>query len=189
MPRRLIVILTAAAVLIVGAIAVVWFVNRSPSLQNTVERIANLNTNSSAAANTNTVPITTDPVAADVVAREYTARNFAESFGSGTSQDNFSNWEKTKPFTTKSFGDFLDRTRNQQRQATLAGPYRAYLTTALVVATTATTATTASMTIGTQRQDTIEAETTTYYQDLLLNLVKVGDEWKVNAASWSPVSP
>lgn len=187
MPRRLLIILIAAAVLIVGAIAVVWFVNRSPSLQNRVERLANLNTNTASTANANTAPNNTNTAAdADLVAREYAARNFAESYGSGTSQDNFSNWEKTKPFTSQSFAAFLDRTLNQQRQANLTGPYRAYLTTALVVATTATTATTARMTIGTQRQETIASETMTYYQDLLLDLVKVGDDWKVNAAAWTP---
>lgn len=188
MPRRLVIILVIAAVLIIGAVAVVFFVDRSPALQNTVLQIANVNTNTSTTTNTNTsLPNTNVSVDTEAIKREYSARNFTESFGSGSSQDNFANWEKTKPFVTASFGAFLDRTLSQQRQANLSGAYHAYLTKTLVVTTTRSNASTASMVIGTQRQETLESSTTTYYQDLLLDLVKVGDDWKVNAASWKPL--
>lgn len=188
MPRRLLLIIVVAAALILSVVALVWFVNRSPSLQNRVLQIANLNTNTTV-ANTNTQAQnsnTNTTVDSDEVAREYAARNFSESFGSGSSPDNFANWEKAKPFITESFSSFLERAFAQQRTVTLSGPYHAYLTKALVVTTTKTTATTASMVISTQRQETLDTTTTTYYQDLLLDLVKVGEEWKINAAAWKP---
>lgn len=188
MPRRLILILSIAAVLVFVAIVIIFFVDRSPALQNTVLQIANVNTNTAPPSNTNgDLPNTNATVDTELIKREYVARNFAESYGSGSSQDNFANWEKTKPFVTTSFSAFLDRTLNQQRQQNLSGPYHAYLTKALVVTTNSTTATTASMTIGTQRQETLDTTVTTYYQDLLLDLIKVGDDWKVNAASWKPL--
>lgn len=188
MRRRLLIMIVIAAVLVIGAIAVVFFVDRNPALQNSVLQIANINVNTNSGVNTNQPPANTNTAAdQDLVKREYAARNFTESFGSGTSQDNFANWEKTKPFVTDTFGAFLDRSLAQQRQANLTGAYRAYITKALVVTTTKSTATTASMTIGTQRQETIDTVTTTYYQDLLLDLVKVGDDWKVNAAAWNPL--
>ena len=186
--RRLLIILTIAAVLIVGAITAFWLVNRSPKLQNTVLQIANINATTGTNDNVNAVPTNTNAsVDAEAQTREFVARNFAESYGSGSSPDNFSNWEKAKPFATASFSAFLDRTRTLQKEATVGGAYHAFVSTALVVEPTASTATTASLTVSLQRQETTENETTTYYQDLLLDLVKVGDDWKVNAASWKPI--
>lgn len=188
MQRRLLVILSIAGVLIVGAITAFWLVNRSPKLQNTVLQIANINTATETNTNVNAAPTNTNTsVDTEAQAREFVARNFAESYGSGSSPDNFSNWEKAKPFATTSFSAFLDRTRTLQKDATTTGAYHAFLTSALVVTPTTATATTASLTVSVQRQETKENETTTYYQDLLLDLVKIGDDWKVNAASWKPL--
>ncbi|GEM_PF-2485926 len=188
MSRRLLFIIGAAVLLIGAAIAVILLVNRSPALQNKVLQLANVNSSNANVQNSNTQPVNTNTaVDNDQVVREYAARNFAEAFGSGSSEDNFSNWEKTKPYVTDSFGAFLDRTLAQQRQINLTGPYHSYLTQSLVVTTTKVAPTTAAMTIGTQRQETIDQDTKVYYQDLLLDLVKVGSDWKVNAASWRPL--
>lgn len=188
MSRRPLIIVIAAAGLIVGAIAIIFLVNRSPALQNKVLDLANINAANTNVQNINTAPANTNTVAdPDKAAREYVARNFSESFGSGTSEDNYSNWAKTRPFVTASFGAFLDRTQTQQRQGNLSGPYHSYLTKALVVVTTKSASTTAAMTVSTQRQETIVTETKVYYQDLLLDLLKVGNDWKVNAATWRPL--
>lgn len=190
MSRRYLIMVIGAAALILATIILVLIINRDPELQNRVLNLANIPTNTSGGTNTNAAVVNTNaPVDPDQAARDYTARNFAESYGSGSSEDNFSNWEKAKPFATASFNGFLERTRNQQRQETLSGPYHAYLTKTLVVTTNAASATTANMTVGTQRQETIESETTTYYQDLVLDLIKVGDDWRVNAAAWKPITP
>lgn len=187
MSRRLLIIILGALVLIGIAVAIIFVVNGNPDLQNQVLKIANVNTSNTNTTNVNTALANTNAsVSADVVAREFVGRNFAEAFGSGSSEDNFSNWQKTKPYTTDSFGAFLDRTQAQQRQINLTGPYHSYLTKSLVVTTTKLTTTTAAMTIGTQRQETIVSDTQVYYQDLLLDLIKVGSDWKVNAASWKP---
>lgn len=188
MSRRLLFLIGAAVVLTGGAIALFIFVNRSPALQNTVLKLGNVNTaNTNASTNTNIPAANTNTVVnSDQVARDYAARNFAEAFGSGSSEDNFSNQLKAKPFATDSFNAFLERSLAQQRQINLAGPFHSFLTKSLVATTTRVATTTASMTIGTQRQETIADETKTFYQDLLVDLVKISGNWKINAASWKP---
>lgn len=184
MSRRILIIVIVAAVLIIPAVVVLWLVNRSPSLQNKVLQLANTNTtivniNTNSASNTNTV----NNPEADAI--KLTARNFAETYGSYNSQNNYANLTDAKAWSTIAFGAYLDRTAVQGQQQPAPAEYQATLTKAVVMKIAKQTAGTATVVVTTQRQDTAGQKVTTYYQDLTLELQKVGDNWLVNAASWA----
>lgn len=187
MPRRLRFILITLAVLVVPAVIILLLVDRSPTLSNTVLRLANQSTNVN--GNTNT-PTNTNAVQADpeAIAVEYVARNFSETYGSGTNQNDFAHIEQAKLWGTENFNSFLDRTANQERATLVTTPYHGIVSQALVVQVTNRTATSAAATVSLQRTETIDQDERTYTQDLLLNLVKVGTDWKINAAAWAPAT-
>ncbi|MBI2984262.1 MAG: hypothetical protein HYY50_01410 [Candidatus Kerfeldbacteria bacterium] len=188
MPRRLLIILIALAALIIPVLIVLIAVDRSPQLQNTVLKLSNTNqaaSNTNApAANGNTNAAT--PETAEATAIRFVARNFTETYGSGTNQNDYVHLTAAKSWGTKSFNDFLDRSAAQQRLTTATQPFHGIVTKALVLTISQQSSQTASLTVSTQRKETIDQKTEVYYQDLYLDLVKEGDDWKVNAASWSP---
>jgi hypothetical protein len=162
---------------------IILLVNKSPSLQNVVLKLSNTadETNANQLANQNTNPAPTEtPEQQRLI---YVARNFAEQFGSGTNQNNSANLREAQQWGTKNFNDYLNR------QIALGScpstPYRATVTKVLVVNITKQATTTAAVTIGAQREETIDQAVTTYTQNLLIDLLKQGDDWKVNAATWA----
>lgn len=189
MRRRLIIILVAMAVLIVPVIIAAVILKRSPTLQNTVLRLANVPgstnaTNTAANGNTNTA------AAGQIVDKTqiiFVSRNFTELYGSGSNQNNFQNITDAEKWTTQSFANYLNTSLVQQRATLQATPYHDIITTTLVTTVTRQTSTVAAVTVSTQRQETIDRQTKTYYQDILLDLLKVGNDWRVNAAAWRPL--
>ena len=190
MRRRLLIILISIAVIVVTASVAAWIIFRSPTLTNTVLNLANVQSNTNTGGipvNTNTTDPAAEAAAAEAAAINFTSRNFIETYGSYNNQNNFSHVTEAKKWTTASFSKFLDQEVARQRVGLATTPYHEYLTTALVFTVTAKSNTTAAVTVSTQRQEIKDGKTTTYYQDLLLDLLKVDGSWKVNAASWKAV--
>ncbi len=184
MRRRIIIIVASLVVLVVPAVLIILAVHRNPQLQNTVLKAANVN---QTVANANTVTNTTphvDPRASDRAAIIFVSRNFAERFGSTSNQNNFANFTQAETYGTVSFNQALDRGLAQQRLTLSTTPYTATVTKALSMSINTLSATTANVTVSAQRHETIDRTERTYYQDLILEMVKVGSDWKVNAASW-----
>lgn len=185
MPRRLIIIAAAFLVLIVGSVAVVLLVRRSPILQNTVSKLANLPSNANTATtvrNVNAGQVAS--LAADRQQISYVARNFTERYGSGSNQNDFSNLVEAEAYATKSYAAVLRVQIAQGRLANVTVPYHGFVTKALVVTFAKLTSSSAVIVVSAQRQETAGADTKTYNQDLHLDLLKVGTTWQVNAAEW-----
>ncbi len=182
MSRRLLIISIALAVLIIPAIIVLFLVDRNPSLQNAVEKIANTNSANVEVINTNlNTNQAEDP---DAVAIRYVARNFTEEYGNESNQNNFANLEASKNWGTSNFNSFLDRTISQGRINQTITPYHALTTKVIVISITNQTSGNAAVTVDTQRVETTGTDETVKTQKLFLDLVKQSDEWKINAASW-----
>ncbi|MBI5467211.1 MAG: hypothetical protein HY975_03285 [Candidatus Kerfeldbacteria bacterium] len=186
MPRRLLIIIIAFVVLIGGSLAVILAVNNSPTLQNTVQRIANLprNTTNTVATNTTSPTATADADRARVI---FVARTFAEIYGSGSNQNNFSNLTDAQAYSTKTFASVLQAQIAQGRLTNVTTPYHGFVTKTLVVNFTKLTTTTASVVVSTQRDETLDVQSKTYTQNLEIQLQKTGGEWQVNAAQWLAV--
>lgn len=185
MRRRLIIISIAVLVLVIPSIVIVWLVNRSPRLQNAVLKVANVNTSTntnSIASNTNTT--VSDPQAVDRAAVIYAARNFAERYGSESNQNDFANIVQAEAFCTDAYTAQLNATMAQQRLTLKTTPFTSTVTKALSISVTALTGSTANVTVGTQRQETIDRTERVYYQDLVVQVVKDGNSWKISGATW-----
>lgn len=184
MPRRVLLIGIALVVIIVPAIVILMLVDRNPDLQNRIENIANRNTGT---ANTNQIVSNSnteeDPTLESI---RYVSRNFAEVYGNESNQNDFKNLIDAQVWGTANFNEFLNRTIAQGRLTQESDPYHAFTTKAVVLTVTRQASTTASLTVSTQRTETTGDTEDTYYQDLFLDLVKQGEDWKINAAAWDP---
>lgn len=182
--KKIIIIGTALIVLIGGSVAVVLVVRKSPALQNTIYKVANVN---APAVNTNqAVTNVNAPVAADTNRSQinYVARNFAERFGSGSNQNQGSNYMAAQEFGTKAFNTYLTTLANQEKNKTTTGKYHGYISRVLTITITKLNTLTASAVLGMQRQETLDTTTKNYNQNLSIELQKVGSDWKIDAAAW-----
>ncbi len=187
MRRRLILLTSVVLGIIIVAIGIIFLVNRSPRLQNTIEKVANLNSNSSVTTNTNSPTNTNTPVvSADAASINTLARNFSEVYGSGSNDDGFSNLITAGDYGTTAFRAFVQKSLNDLSKEPTTAPYHGYVTTALVIDVTKQAATTAKVIVTTQRTGTTDRQEQTYYQKLQLDLVKEAGTWKVGGAFWQP---
>jgi hypothetical protein len=184
MSRRLIIIAIALIVLIGGSVLVVWLVNRSPSLQNAVYQATNTKPAyiiaNTVVANTNVAVISPDKPAI-----KFVARNFAERFGSWSNQNDASNLVAAKAYATTSYAAYLDKQIQKTKATPVAAEYSGTITKALVFTFLKQTAALASIQVTTQQEVTTGSTTITQTKNLLIELVKVGEDWKVNAAVWN----
>lgn len=186
MPRNFTIILITAFILIGGSLFLILSVNRNPKLQNTVLKLANQ-------SNTNTiVPLTSPTINTNTSAAtnpeeeaiRFVVKNFTEKYGSGSSSNNSQNLAEAKTWGTASLVTAMNRQIESDRKRNLDGVYRRQVTRALVVDILSRQASRAVVTVGTQREETIDEKTETYYQDLVLNLTKETGGWKIDAAAW-----
>ena len=184
MRRRIIIIIIAILAISVPALIALFVIDRSPALQNSVLQLTNQGNDNQNIAVTNTAVNTAVNPDRDPII--YVARNFAETYGSGTNQNNLAHYEQAKSWATPDFARFLDRLIAQER-ATPTTPFHRLISTALVVSITRQTPTVASVTVALQREETIDTTEKTFTQELYVDLVKQGADWKVNAAAWQPL--
>jgi hypothetical protein len=116
------------------------------------------------------------------------AVNFAERYGSSSSQSDFSNLSDLELFMTPelqvSTKQFV--VAEQQKPVT-SSDYAGVTTKAIVPTFTAfdATAGTATVTVSTKRQEeNASGEIKTYNQNLKLTMKKIDNQWKVHTAAW-----
>lgn len=184
MSRRLIIIAIALIVLIGGSVLVIWLVNRSPSLQNAVYRATNTKPVSS---NTNTaiVDSNTAVVSPDISAIKFVARNFAERFGSWSNQNDASNLVAAKIYASPSYTKYLETQIQKTKATPVPAEYSGTISKALVFTFLKQTKAIASIQVSTQQEVTTGSTTVSKTRDLLIDLVKIGADWKVDAAVWN----
>ena len=116
------------------------------------------------------------------------ASSFAERFGSFSNQSNFANLEDLKILMTDKMSAWADNYIQENRQKSLEIPteYTGITTKALNAKIVSQTDSSVQIKVATQRREAkgTTADFTVYYQDILINLVKVGDVWKVDGANW-----
>ncbi len=181
--RRNIFIVAVALILLVGiGVMVVVLVQRSPKLQNAVYTLTNTVPNPTNQA-TSTVPVNRSGLTENQ-AIKFVARNFTEQYGSYSNQNNGSNLIAAQAFAAASYKKVL---QTQITLAQAARPNQAYfgvVAKALVFTTLAQSSTAAQMVVTTQQVVTSGTSSQTITKDLLVDLVKIDREWKVNAAVW-----
>lgn len=183
MRRKLIIYLSAFVVIIGVSVAVILSVNRSPKLQNVVNSLANKQPTNSTTTNTNSAVTNTAIVTPDRSQITFVARNFAERFGSASSENNGSNLVAAQAYGTQNFNEYLDE-QIILAKVTRPTTYTGTIARALVFDFLRLNAANASVVVSTQYESTVGTTTTTKNRDLLIDLVKVGGDWRVNAAAW-----
>lgn len=183
-------LLIGGAILLVLVMAgVVWWLvsQKSAPVTNTVNtntavqnaNVVVINTATNQAANTNAA--TTDEV---TIIR--LANLFAERYGSYSSEAGFQNITDLKIYMTKKMQAISDSFVASQKSQTSAGTFYSTTTNALSTTVSSLTKVKATVRVSTQRRETganING-TSTYYQVLVLDFAKDGENWLVDNASW-----
>jgi hypothetical protein len=113
---------------------------------------------------------------------------FTERFGSFSNQTDFVNITDLKSAMTSSMAAWADKFIADAREQGTSTVYSGTTTRALTPTVEAfdEKAGTATVRVGTQRRQdasgTVAGEV--YYQDIVLELIKVNGEWKVDSAEW-----
>lgn len=112
---------------------------------------------------------------------------FAERYGTSSSQADFSNLTDSQVFMTDSFKTATNKLILTERNKAADGVYKSIVTKAILVDFSSfdEVAGTAEGVVKTKRLKTeTDGQTSSYEQNLAINLEKVGNEWKVDSASW-----
>lgn len=172
------VILVILAIILLTGIAAVLLMTKPRS-----DTTTNPNTNQANVATTNTNA--SDPAAAAITADEaamrLTARNFAERYGSESTDNPGANLTLAASLAADPFANAL---RTLAQAAKPSATYHAILTSAFGVTVTTLTDAKASVEVICQRDETTGQTTTSKQATLRLNLVKQNANWLVSAANW-----
>lgn len=185
--RRYLIIsgIAVGAMVLIGG-GVLLLIDRSPSLQNAIEKRANLNQSTNVNGNQNqNQTVTTKPKDTDLETIKFITRNFVEQYGSSTSDDGYSGILRVTKWGTAALNVQIQSFVATQRQNP-STVYRSTLTKVLVIDVPRRTATTATVSIGTQRQETTGVAVQAYNQNITLGFLKQGSEWKVDSVVWQP---
>jgi len=183
MRRRIIIFSIIFIVLVGGGSLTLFLVNRSPALQNAVYKATNTapSVNSATAINTTITKPATTP---DRESTVFIARNFTETYGSFSNQNNGSNLIDAKTYATASFSADLQAQATTAQVAPPAKEYSGTVTKALVFTSLKLTTISSQILVSTQQAVTTGTSTKNQGRELLVDLLKVDGEWKVNAAVW-----
>lgn len=181
MKRRIIIAIVAFLVLVGGGSLSLWLVSRSPSLQNAIYKATNTNQATNSASNINVARPATTP---DREATIFVARNFSETYGSFSNQNGGSNLVDAKAYATDNYAAVLQVQANAAQAAPRPGVYSGTITQALVFTNITLGLSAAQIVVTTQQKVTTGNDTKTQTRDLLVDLLKVDGQWKVNAAVW-----
>jgi hypothetical protein len=139
--------------------------------------------------NTNTAPVNqnTNAQTDEQVAMVRLANLFTERFGSYSSEAEFQNITDLKKFMTAKMQTWADNYVTTQ-QKTVNGQSAFVSITAKVLSTTVNSFSEATAEVRSTTTRTEEGENTngarTYNQDIILQLVKQDNDWKVDSAFW-----
>lgn len=140
--------------------------------------------------------VTTDlpPSSADRIAEENSyplglkqlAMSFAERYGSYSSDLKFKNLDDLMPFVTPAMASGMESLRSEQGQPEEEDMFQGFTTKALSFELGQVTADKATVIVNTQRLTYLGPgkDANISYRKLELDFVKMGSEWKVDAADW-----
>ena len=113
------------------------------------------------------------------------ARSFVERFGSFSSQANYVNINDVKLLATEGLKERLDSIALKAKSVS-GGAYYGVSTKVIAVEELTKTDAVAEFKMKTQRQETIDfpSNMSIRYQDIMVDLVKVGDRWLVSDFVW-----
>lgn len=181
MRQRIIIASIAFILLVGGGSLALWLVNRSPALQNAIYKATNT---TAPIDNRNTNAEAVKPTTPDRESTIFVARNFTEVYGSFSNQNGGSNLTEAQIYATSSYAAVLRAQAAATKVALPTAEYSGTITRALVFTNIKLLAATAQIVVSTQQDVTTGTSTKTQLRDLLVDLVKVDGEWKVNAAVW-----
>lgn len=185
MRNRIIAVIIAIVVLVGLSLGLILLVRHNPKLQNTVYKITNTSAPTNAAANINLpANINAPPISSDRVAITAVARNFTERYGSWSNENKGSNLVAAQAYGTKLFNNFLATQIAKEQSSPAAAEYQGVITTALAFHFETMTAANATVLVTTRQQVTTGAKTQLITKDILLIMLKVGSDWKINSAVW-----
>lgn len=112
--------------------------------------------------------------------------SFAERFGSFSNQSDFQNIRDLFPFMTESMKNWAENYIEAQRAGMNVEIYYGITTKAISRKFLDFSENSAKVLVSTQRRESTGAMTNEriVYQDMELELVKAGEEWKVDGAKW-----
>lgn len=110
-------------------------------------------------------------------------KNFVERFGSYSLESNFSNFDEIEDLVTPTVASWL-KTYPQDLRKKLPAGFTGVTTLALSQKVESLTDTEASLSVSTQREETVNGATRVYYQDMKVNLVFTNGQWLVDGAYW-----
>ncbi|MFA6272358.1 MAG: hypothetical protein WC693_04640 [Patescibacteria group bacterium] len=200
----LIVLMSLIIVATIVIFAVVYFTkeridgtntNSATNINATTNSNANTNqaVNTNGNANSNSAPSNTNSPTSDVNASVETllkpiARNFAERFGSYSSDSNFENITKLGIYMSTSLKKWAENyVAEQQAKTSPDDAYYGVTTRALSITTDLINedAGKAEFTVSTQRNQTkLNEDSEIIYQNIKLKFILENNEWKVNEADW-----
>jgi len=185
MSQRKKTILLIIVIIVIGILIVLWF-SYEPSVQPITEtnQAAEQNQNQNQAPAGVTLPPAPVPNTLTGAEQKFygVARNFAERFGSFSTDSNYANLEEVKLFATEKMIAELDRIIADSQRA---GSFYGVTSKVLKVDIKEMDESQGLAVVSLQRQETKAGRPDlVYYQDLNLDLVKQGDDWKVDAAIW-----
>ena len=193
MSRRnkiIITVIVAAVVLLLVIVFLQWW-NARQTVQGPVntnqgiEIPETLPTASAGLTNGNNSPVEAPDMEAGLKA---VALSFAERFGSYSIQGNFSNLDALNDLMTVRMKTWVDNYKAEQETGTAELPYYGISTLGLSteILTFEEGLGRAEVLVSTQRQETRgnTVNPRIFYQNIKLQLVKTGEEWKVDAAEW-----
>ncbi len=113
------------------------------------------------------------------------ARSFVERFGSFSTESDYANVEDVMVLATADLRDRLQVMAEDARREA-GGAFYGVSTRVITMNVLDENETSASLAITTQREETFEtpANTTVKYQDIQLEMVRVGDEWLISSFLW-----
>ncbi|MEI6627410.1 MAG: hypothetical protein WCL61_02340 [bacterium] len=181
------------AILAVAALMVMFFilfyhpktdidVNLSNNDKSVV--VAKNNTLNNATTSTSTKNVIAVNTQADLGVKQL-AMSFAERYGTLSNQSNFNNFTELRNFMTLGMQAKTNMVINKTIKATTT--YDGYTTRALssTLVKFDDKAGTANVMVGTQREHSREGVASeVYYQNILLTVIRINKEWKVDDAKW-----
>lgn len=199
--NKIILIISIVIILIIIAILIWWWVQRSrepgpaagaPEITNQATETGETLTNALEATLESNSLLAPTPIYSEAETTVMQiASSFAERFGSFSNQSDFANLEDLKILMTDKMAKWADDYMKEQREkiTEIPGEYYGMTTKALNEKVVSQSDNAAQVRVATQRREATgtTANFKVIYQDILIDLVKEGDVWKVDGAYWQEI--
>lgn len=184
--RKQVEIIAAIIILVVFIAALVLFFKKSANYQTVVDDDAPGALDISNDRGTGVSKVDPEDIPkVTTVSASTIARTFVERFGSYSSESNFVNVEDILSLATDDFqddlNDIIERARRNADDA-----YYGISTVIITTKVVNESASAVTLRLTTQREEAIDdpANASVRYQDIVVHLVKVGDDWLIDGFTW-----